>query len=248
MNDTEQLQLARGLAELALRTTSPATEKVAAVVADLQPTKQANIDLKQIASNPYLQNALLGAGAGGLIGMLQQKNKRRAALNYAITGGLGGLGLTAARDLFSPTTPPPAVAAAEHDNNIGNAAIGLGGAAAGAAGGRALHSALEPSRLSRFLTTNSDFATAAAPHVNTMRGAGRSAREITEELLAHGVPRMNRHGVPIGTRVTSEAMRGAFRNLPRMPGRFALPIAGAVAGALAVPGLINSLRGSAASE
>lgn len=244
MNATEHLQLARGLAGLALRTTSPETEKVAAVVANLQPAKQANVDLGQIASNPYLQNALLGAGAGGLIGMLQQKNKRRSALNYALAGGLGGLGITAAREFSSPATPPPAVAAAGHDNNSGNAVIGIGGAAAGAAGGRSLHSALEPSRLSRFLETNSDLATAAAPHVNTMRGAGRSAREITEELLAHGVPRVNRQGAPIGTRVTGEAMRGAFRNLPRMPGRFALPIAGA----LAVPALINSLRGSAASE
>ena len=244
MNNADYSQLARGLAGLALRTTSPETEKVAAVVANLQLAKQANVDLGQIASNPYLQNALLGAGAGGLIGMLQQKNKRRSALNYALAGGLGGLGITAAREFSSPATPPPAVAAAGHDNNIGNAMIGIGGGAAGAVGGRALHSALEPSRLSRFLATNSDLATAAAPHVNTMRGAGRSAREITEELLAHGVPRMNRQGVPIGTRVTSEAMQGAMRGLKRMPGRFALPIAGA----LAVPALINSLRGSAASE
>jgi hypothetical protein len=244
MNNTEQLQLARGLAGLALRTTSPATEKVAAVVADLQPTKQANVDLGQIASNPYLQNALLGAGAGGLIGMLQQKNKRRAALNYALAGGLGGLGLTAARDFSAPATPPPAVAAAGHDNNIGNAAIGLGAAAAGAAGGSALHSAVEPSRLHRFLRDDKTLGPVAAPHVNNMRAAGRSAREITEDLLANGVPRMNRQGQQVGTRITSEAMQGAMSGLKRMHGRFILPAAGALA---ALAG-INSLRGAAASE
>ena len=246
MNDTEQLQLARGLAELALRTTSPATEKVAAVVADLQPTKQANVDFGQIASNPYLQNALLGAGAGGLIGMLQQKNKRRSALNYALAGGLGGLGLTAARDFSAPATPPPAVAAAGHDNSIGNTAIGLGGAAAGAAGGRALHTALDnryaPARLDKFLATNAGTAREIAARAGHLRNAGQSAREITEELLAHGVPALNRRGLPTGDfRVTREAVRNAIGH---MPGRFMLPIAGA----LAVPTLINSLRGSAASE
>lgn len=43
--------------------------------------------------DPRILYSLTGAGAGGLIGLLQGKNKGRNALWYGLTGGLTGLGL-----------------------------------------------------------------------------------------------------------------------------------------------------------
>lgn len=229
MNETDQLQLARGLADMARRKTSSATEKVAAVVTELRATKQANIDLSQIAANPYVQNALLGAGAGGLIGALQAKNKRRSALSYALMGGLGGLGVTAARQLSSPTTPPPAVASAGHDNNLGNAAIGLGGAGAGAYGGHRAHGLLDQwGKLDRVVDANPDMSKQLAPAVEKMRGTGKADADIIEALSRRGA----------GKKAPAAAFRAALNKLPPVRGRYAMM----GAGALAVPTLISSLR------
>jgi hypothetical protein len=232
MNNTEQQQLARGLAGLALRTASPETEKVATVVATLQMKKQANIDLSQIASSPYLQNALLGAGAGGLVGMLQPKNKRRSALNYALMGGLGGLGVTAAREFSSPTTPPPAVAQAGYDNSGLNTAIGLGSAGVGGYGGHKAHSMLDRwGKLDRAVDANPDLSKHLAPAVEKMRGAGKADDEIIEALSRRGA----------GRKAPAAAFRAALKKLPPVRGRYALPIAGAVA----LPTLLSSLRNPA---
>lgn len=229
MNNTEYAQLARGLAGLALRAQTPDTEKVAAVVADLSSAKQANIDFAQLAANPYAQNALIGAGAGGLIGLLQPKNKRRAALNYALMGGLGGLGVTAARQFSSPTTPPPAVAAAGHDNNLGNAAIGLVSAGAGAYGGHRAHGLLDQwGKLDRAVDSNPDLAKHLAPAAEKMRGAGKADADIIEALSRRGA----------GKKAPAAAFRAALKKLPPVRGRYALPIAGA----LAAPTLLSSLR------
>ena len=229
MNNADYSQLARGLAGLALRTTTPETEKVAAVVADLCPTKQANIDFAQIAANPYVQNALLGAGAGGLIGALQSKNKRRSALNYALMGGLGGLGVTAAREFSAPATPPPAVAAAGHDNNLGNAALGIGSAGAGAYGGHKAHGMLDQwGKLDRAVDANPDLAKHLSPAVEKMRGAGKADANIIAALSSRGA----------GKNAPAAAFRAALKKLPPVRGRYALPIAGAVA----LPTLLSSLR------
>lgn len=235
MNNADYSQLARGLAGLALRAPTPDTEKVAAVAANFRATKQANIDFAQIAANPYVQNALLGAGAGGLIGALQSKNKRRSALNYALMGGLGGLGVTAAREFSAPATPPPAIAAAGHDNNLGNAALGLGSAGAGAYGGHRAHGMLDRmGKLDRLVDANPDMAKQLSPALEKMRGAGKSTAEITETLMSKGV----------GKKLPGAAVRAAYNKLPRVRGRYAMIGAGAVA----LPTLINSLRGAAASE
>lgn len=45
-------------------------------------------------ADPNVRNALIGAGAGGLVGLMQPKRKMRNALTYGLVGGLGGLGLT----------------------------------------------------------------------------------------------------------------------------------------------------------
>lgn len=233
MNSTDYLQLARGLAGVAVRAQTPETEKVAAVAADLG--KQANIDIRQLAANPYVQNALLGVGAGSLIGLVQPKNKRRAALNYALMGGLGGLGVTAARQFSAGATPPPAVAQAKHDGSLLNATIGLGGAGAGAYGGHRAHGLLDQwGKLDRLVDAKPDMAKHLSPVIDKMRNAGKSQAEIVEALSRKGVAR----------KVPAAEFRSAYQKLPAVRGRYALPIAGA----LAVPTLINSLRGAAASE
>lgn len=60
-------------------------------------------------ANPYIRNSLLGAGAGGLLGLATGgRRKWRDALHYGLLGGLGGAGLTAGYDMMSNKTPPPA--------------------------------------------------------------------------------------------------------------------------------------------
>lgn len=229
MNNTEQQQLARGLACLALRTASPETEKVANVVADMRAMMPANVDLSQIASSPYLQNALIGAGAGGLVGMMQPKNKRRSALNYALMGGLGGLGVTAAREFSSPTTPPPAVAQAGYDNSVLNTAVGLGSAGAGGYGGHKAHGMLDQwGKLDRAVDSNPDLAKHLAPAVEKMRGAGKTDADIIEALSSRGA----------GKKAPAAAFRATLKKLPHVPGRYAMIGAGAVA----LPTLLSSLR------
>jgi hypothetical protein len=229
MNNTEYSQLARGLAGLALRTPTPETEKVASIVSDLSAKLPSAKDLSQFASNPYVQNVLLGAGAGGVIGSLQSKNKLRAALNYALMGGLGGAGVTAAREFSTPTTPPPAIANAGHDNNLGNAALGIGSAGAGAYGGHRAHGMLDQwGKLDRAVDANPDLAKHLAPAVEKMRGAGKADAEIIEALSRRGA----------GKKAPAAAFRAAFKKLPPVGGRYAMIGAGAVA----LPTLLSSLR------
>lgn len=93
-------------------------------------TKSAAFDMSQLGSQisgglqnawntPALRNAMIGVGAGGLVGMLQPKRKFRNALQYGLLGGLGGLGYSAISgdlgklmDSKKDATPPAAPAAA----------------------------------------------------------------------------------------------------------------------------------------
>jgi hypothetical protein len=182
MNKTDAQELARGLSAIALRQADPATEKVASVTAQFQ--KEA--DLQQVLGNPYLQNALLGAGAGGLIGALQGKNKRRAMLDYALMGGIGGLGATAAKNmLLKPTAPPPTVAAAKEDGSAGKALFNLGAAGAGAYGGRQVANSLDAyGKLDRFLESGDPIAKQLRPTVDQLR-ANNGPSSITKNLAQH---------------------------------------------------------------
>jgi len=87
--DAEKLDdISRSLALCAVTGNRSELVKVAA-----EYTKQAAGPMDYLA-NPYVRNALLGLGAGGLVGMLQPKRKLRNALTYGLVGGLGGVGLT----------------------------------------------------------------------------------------------------------------------------------------------------------
>lgn len=113
--DADKLnQYAELLALCAVKRDSSGLEKIAA-----EYQKQAAIDieaLKGYLANPYVRNSLIGAGAGGLIGMLQPRRKGRNALMYALMGGLGGLGTAALFNQFggqkTPETTPPAAGSA----------------------------------------------------------------------------------------------------------------------------------------
>jgi len=183
MSSINLQELARGLSAIATRTPDPAVEKVAAVTAELG--KQA--DLSQILSNPYLQNAALGAGAGGLIGALQGKKKRRAMLDYALMGGIGGLGATAAKNmLLTKTTPPPAIAAAKNqDGSAGNALLNIAGAGAGAYGGRQAANSLDAyGKMDRFLASGDEAAKQLKPTVEQLR-ANSGPTRVTNNLTKH---------------------------------------------------------------
>jgi hypothetical protein len=105
--DVDKLnQCAEALAMCAVKGERSSLEKIAA---DYQ--KQAVIDmetLKGYMSNPYVRNSLIGAGAGGLLGMLQPKRKGRNALTYGLIGGLGGLGSAALLNQFGGKAPDQA--------------------------------------------------------------------------------------------------------------------------------------------
>lgn len=183
MKQTDVQEIARGFSAIATGRPDPVVEKVAAVTASLR--KQA--DMSQVLSNPYLQNALMGASAGGLIGALQGKKKRRAMLDYALMGGIGGLGATAAKNmLFTKATPPPAIAAAKNqDGSAGNALFNLAGAGAGAYGGRQVANSLDAyGKLDRFLASGDDAAKQLRPTIEQLR-ANSGSTKITDNLTSH---------------------------------------------------------------
>jgi hypothetical protein len=95
----ELTKFAVALGELAVTGNNAAFLKLAAAEQLSVPrpvTKQANTAdvlnyLKSV--DPRILYGLGGLGAGGLVGLLQGKNKKRNALWYGLLGGLGGLGL-----------------------------------------------------------------------------------------------------------------------------------------------------------
>jgi hypothetical protein len=219
MNTVDAQEIARGLSAIAARREDPATEKVAAVTASLQP-KTAAIDLQQALSNPYLQNAALGAGAGGLIGLLQGKKKRRAALDYALMGGLGGLGATAAKNfLLTPATPPPAIAAAKHDGNTGNALFNLGAAGVGGYGGRQVANSLDAyGKLDRFLESGDPLAKQLKPTIDQLR-ANNGPSKITKNLSQHV-----RNTADASDPSVMGQMLGVLRGSEHMPRDVSMPL------------------------
>lgn len=183
MNTTETQELARGLSAIATRTPDVAAEKVAAITTALG--KQA--DLSQVLSNPYLQNAALGAGAGGLIGALQGKKKRRAMLDYALMGGIGGLGATAAKNmLLTKAAPPPAIAAVKNqDGSSSSALFNLAGAGAGAYGGRQVANSIDAyGKLNRLLESGDPVAKQLRPAIEQLQ-ANSGSSKITDNLTQH---------------------------------------------------------------
>ena len=185
MHINDAKQLARGFSGMALGAPTAEQQKVAAVVVSLRFEKTA-LELKDVISSPYAQNALLGAGAGGLVGLMQGKKKRRAVLDYALMGGLGGLGATAAKNmLLKPAEPPPAVAAAKYDKNPVNAATGLAAAGVGAYGGRQAANAIDAhGKLNRLLASDADIAKQLRPTIDSLRSTGGTAK-ITDNLTNH---------------------------------------------------------------
>lgn len=185
MNASDAKEIARGLSYAALRIYDPATEKTAAVVDTLRE-KTAENGLADVLNNPYLQNALIGASAGGLVGALQGKKKLRSMLDYALLGGIGGLGTTAAKKmLFTPATPPPAIAAAAHDNTTGNSLLNLGAAGLGAYGGRQAANSLDAyGKLNRFLESDDALAKQLRPTIEQLR-ANSGPSKITDNLTGH---------------------------------------------------------------
>lgn len=108
--DPVMTKFAAALAEMAVTGSNTAFVKLAAAEKLSLPvpapaTKQANTTdvlnyLKSV--DPRILYGLGGLGAGGLVGLLQGKNKKRNALWYGLLGGLGGLGLGTALSTTKP--------------------------------------------------------------------------------------------------------------------------------------------------
>jgi hypothetical protein len=117
-------------------------------------------DLKGALGNPAVQNALIGAGVGGLFGAATGKKKLRSALGYGLLGGLGGLGVSALTGKGKPEVPA-GLSSAERGaiaTGTGNpvaataTGAGIGGAAGYAAGGAVGDQmAKRENQLSRFM-------------------------------------------------------------------------------------------------
>jgi hypothetical protein len=117
-------------------------------------------DLKGALGNPAVQNALIGAGVGGLFGAATGKKKLRSALGYGLLGGLGGLGVSALTSKSQPVVPAGLTAAERGatatgtGNPIAATAIGAGiGGAAGYGAGGAVgdQMARQENQISRFI-------------------------------------------------------------------------------------------------
>lgn len=125
MDDARRNELALVLANTAV-TRNP--EPLVKIALDFQGVKD---NLSGAMANPYLRNALLGAGAGGLLGLTSGKDKKRNAMYYALMGGLGGAGLTAGlQSLGKVNEPAPKEVSAPITGKLGPVAKGLGTGAA----------------------------------------------------------------------------------------------------------------------
>lgn len=133
-------KLAHSLARLAVTGERPTMEKSALTVAEA-------------LANPYVRNGLIGAGAGGVVGLLQPKRKLRDVLTYGLLGATAGTGLAGIQDLTRSSAgsksdaaekPAPAKITAEErekllplgQNGVSPAAAGnaVGGLAAAGVG------------------------------------------------------------------------------------------------------------------
>lgn len=256
-------------------------KKIARELAETATRTEKQADLQSVLSNPYLQNAALGAGAGGLLGLVSGKNKRRAMLDYALMGGLGGLGATAAKDmLFKKAPPPPEVAKAwGEDNSVVGPAVGVGAMGAGGAAGSMLHNAIDQyGKLDRAMDMRAnktvadalrpmrdildgdaqgmaalkaslgdkEFAQLQAMHARSRPASafGTATRESTNLLsrAANNVLNRTPSAYPGVKPVSGQQLRAALARVPKVRGRFALP----VMGALAVPALWNALTSAKA--
>lgn len=130
-------------------------------------------------ADPRVRNALLGAGAGGLVGMLQPKRKMRNALTYGLLGGLGGAGLTHAFGGGSPAAGPPPAAGAS--GTTPPAAQGAANATPPAA--RQANKPAQPPALNNFYLGNPAVASN-SPYPVTPEGRARAEKELANSNLS----------------------------------------------------------------
>lgn len=145
--------------------TTGAREGLVKIAAAFTKTALTPDDIKSALGNPAVQNALIGAGVGGLYGAATGKKKLRSALGYGLLGGLGGLGVSALTDRFNvggaavaPLSKLDPAARGAVSVGTGNpiAATGVGagvGGAAGYFGGGAVgdQMAKQENQISRFI-------------------------------------------------------------------------------------------------
>lgn len=132
MEDNTLKALAENLAHQAVYGEPNPLVKTALNMGDIQS------HLSGALANPAARNALLGAGAGGLMGLLtaDPEERKEKALQYALLGGLGAGGLTlGANMLGKATAPPPKALQAPIKSTLGPVAkgVGVGAGALGAA-------------------------------------------------------------------------------------------------------------------
>lgn len=130
MNDTTLRALAENLAHQAVHGEPDPMVKAALGMDDIKT------HLSGVMANPAARNALLGAGAGGLVGLLtaDPEERKEKALQYALLGGLGAGGLTlGANMLGKATAPPPKAIQAPIKSKLGPVMTKGVGPAAGAA-------------------------------------------------------------------------------------------------------------------
>jgi len=127
---------------------------------------EASAKLQSFFANPATQNALIGAGAGGLLGLVQPRRKLRNALQMALLGGGMGLGYSALMGQLGGGAKAPEAGAAPAAANA---------AAPGAAAAGAEQTTAGPAQLPADLTDAQRRALAAGGEGNAPLAAGLGA-------------------------------------------------------------------------
>ena len=202
MNDTTLRALAENLAHQAVHGEPDPMVKAALGMDDIKT------HLSGVMANPAARNALLGAGAGGLVGLLtaDPEERKEKALQYALLGGLGAGGLTlGANMLGKATAPPPKAIQAPIKSTLGPIAKGVG-VGAGALG----------------FATAAGYAPIAAKQINrtAVRGALQAGKALKKTL-------------PAARPAIKSVLRGSGQvaaNFGKLPtaGKIGVPAAGAL--------------------
>ena len=267
--NTDIEKLASSLAVYAVHGDRTELEKCAlgeGLAASLQNVgSQAGTALKDVYSkaqpylaDPYVRNALMGAGAGGLIGLMQPKRKLRNMLSYGLVGGLGGAGLTAGVNAMTgkgvvppagdvPATVGPAgaalakaspevLAAKQERNNdfINPRTMNPAGAIAGGAGGFAAGRSIVRNRLLSSEAAKNPAEVLNRAPAERLPLASRAAKQRIENAVQKGQP------LPV---VTPAEVKGAIPHA-RMTGRQKL-LSG---GAGAATGVLGAFGGRALGD
>jgi hypothetical protein len=156
-------------------------------------------------SNPFVLNSLVGASAGGLLGLATSRRKKlNNALYYALLGGLGGAGVAAGQNLLNSSGATPK---------------------AGEPGGPPAPPKADPLGVALRRTGQTAAVVGAPLGTVWTLGKARELRPAVSEALKKNAPALHRFGKTTRRGVKTLPWRSGVGGL----GRWLLPIAASIA-------------------